>query len=102
VHHQGRLRAGAPDVPLAAAEHLMDASPILITGMPGGHLAKSFGNAKTSPAVLGYNRHAERAVAQLCKDTMSFFERLHDKQEENIPWQCGLLIRAFTPRPAWP
>src|SRR5262245_7278929 len=24
VHHQGRLRAGAPDVPLAAAEHLME------------------------------------------------------------------------------
>jgi len=34
--------------------------------MPGGHLAKSFGNAKTLTAVLGYNRHAEQAVAQPC------------------------------------
>ena len=63
VHHQGRLRAGAPDVPLAAAEHLMDASPILMTGMPGGHLAKSFGNAKTSTAVLGStDMHSGRSL----------------------------------------
>jgi hypothetical protein len=32
------------------------------------HLAESFGNATTSTAILGYNRHAERVHAMLALD----------------------------------
>src|SRR5262245_4606514 len=44
-------------------------------------LAESFGNASTSIALVGDNRHAVRAGAQPRKETMSFFERLKASSE---------------------